>query len=276
MNEDEARSALHGVMVASSPPPPMDTGIAVEAGQRAHRRRRATRAGVVASMAVVGIAAGAALLPGALTGGFLEAASGFGGASQPEAKSTETTWPDGQTDRTAKNGPRAAKSADLPPGLAAALPSGLALAEASKVYTQSQFVDRTATGGEVWEYQVLAPVVKTDGTGATGTLLAQITTVGNAFPAGACEVTERMWGIKGTCEVVDVGNKKVGLLTSDGTGDEKRFDQLAAYRYDDGTVVFIAQAKTFTGDVQPPALDTEPLTATQLTVLATDPKFHLS
>ncbi|MEO6082853.1 MAG: hypothetical protein ABIQ18_07085 [Umezawaea sp.] len=282
MNEDEARSALHGVMVASSPPPPMDTGIAVEAGQRAHRRRRTTRAGVVASMAVVGIAAGAALLPGALTGGFLEAANGTvqdappAASGAPSTKSTETQWPNGQTDRTATNGPRAAKSADLPSGLATALPSGVALAEWLTPSTQSQFVDYTATGGEVWEYQVLAPVGKTDGTGATGTLLAQITTVGNTFPAGACEVTERMWGIKGTCEVVDVGNKQVGLLTSDGTGDEKRFDQLAAYRYDDGTVVFIAQAKTFTSEVQYPALDTEPLTTTQLTTLATDPKFHLS
>jgi hypothetical protein len=123
---------------------------------------------------------------------------------------------------------------------------------------------------------VLTPVVKTDGTGATGTLIVEVITAGNTYPTGACEVTQRMWGIKGTCEVVDVGGKQVGLLTSDGTGDQKRFDQLAAYRYDDGTVVFIAQAMKYSSDAsQPPALDDQPLTKTQLTTLATDPMFHL-
>ncbi|MCS7477445.1 hypothetical protein ACFFQW_22120 [Umezawaea endophytica] len=289
MNEDEVKSALHGVMVASSPPPPMDPGLAVEAGRKAHRRRRATWAGGVAGLAVVGIAAGAALLPGAMSSGPLEAANGGsqpagdsrpaaeqggGVVGEPQVKSSETLWPDGQTDRTATSGPRATKSVDMVPVLAGAVPSGLSVtggASGVSVNTQSQFEEYTATGGQVWEYVVTAPVVNTDGSGAVGTLFAEVTTAGNTFPTGACEVTERSWGIKGTCRVVDVDGKKVGVLTSDGT--EKRFDQLAAYRHDDGTVVFVAQAKAFREDI--PALAAAPLTEDQLVKLATDPKFHL-
>ncbi|HWO61165.1 MAG TPA: hypothetical protein VNO31_14150 [Umezawaea sp.] len=283
MNEDEVKSALHGVMVASSPPPPMDVGTAVEAGRKAHRRRRATWAGAVAGMAVVGIAAGAALLPGAMSNDQVEAAAGQPPASAersavapPEVESSKTQWPDGQTNRTATNGPRAAKSVDMVPVLAGAAPPGLAVANGTEGITatiQSQFVDYTPDGGQVWEYAVIAPAVSTDGSGAVGTLFAQVTTAGNTFPTGACEVTAQSWGIKGACRVVDVDGKKVGLLTSDGTGTEKRFDQLAAYRYDDGTVVFVAQAKAFKDGT--PGLAAAPLTEAQLTALATDPKFHL-
>jgi hypothetical protein len=274
MNEDEVRSALRNVMVASSPPPPMDTGTAVEVGQKAHRRRRATRAGVVAGLAVVGIAVGATFLPTALTGGgLLDAASGDG----PVNGSTETPWPNGQTDRTATKGPRADKSADLVPDLAKALPSGLAVGEKRPsvvLSTQSQFTDYAADGGEVWEYQATAPVTKTDGSERVGTLFAQVTTAGNPIPADPCAAAAQAWGIKGACRVVDAGGKQVGLLTSDGTGTEKVFDQLAAYRHPDGTVVLVAQATTFR-DSGLPALDAQPLTEDQLAALATDPEFHL-
>lgn len=288
MNEDEVRSALRGVMVASSPPPPMDTRTAVEAGRKAQRRRRATWAGAVAGVAVVGIAAGAALLPGAMSGGGLEAANGGaapGSASTgaapsttggPDVEASETAWPDGQSDRTATSGPRAAKSVGMVPVLTGAVPPGLTLqggAGTAAVRTQSQFLDYAADGGQVWEYLLDAPLVKTDGSGAVGTLHVQVTTAGNTYPTGPCEVTGQSWGIKGPCRVVDVGGEQVGLLTSDGSGDQKRFDQLAAYRHDDGTVVFVYQAKQHGESV--PALAALPLTEVQLTELATSPGFHV-
>ncbi len=285
MNEDEARSALRNVMVASSPPPPMDTGTAVEVGRKAHRRRRATRAGVVAAMGVVGIAVGATLLPTALDGGGLVdtakgpdkgAAVSEAPRSAPATGSTGPSWPDGQSDRTASAGPRADKSAGLVPALATALPPGLAVqdSEGAKTWTQSQFVDYFANGGQVWEYLATAPVVRTDGSGRVGTLSTRITTAGNSFPAGPCEVTAASSDVKGTCRAVVADGKEVGLLTSDGTGTEEEFDQLAAYRHPDGTVVLVAQAKAFR-EGELPALDAQPLTEDQLAALATDPRFHL-
>ncbi|PRY35657.1 hypothetical protein [Umezawaea tangerina] len=295
MNEQELTSALRDVMVASSPPPPMDTGAAVAAGRKAQRQRRATWGGAVAGLAVVGIAVGATYLP-SLTGGQLQVAGPGKGTDvqvpltgdkaanapgtavgQPAAGSgsTETSWPDGQTDRTATNGPRADKSAGLMAGLRAALPQGLqgvdSLQDATS-RTQSQFDKYTDTGGQVWEYLASTPVVATGGE-KTGAVHLQITTAGNDLPADPCATT-LSWGAKGSCAVVDVNGVQVGVLTSDGTGDQKGFDQLVAYRYADGTVVLVAQAKAFGGS-KLPALDALPLSTDQLTALATDPRFHL-
>lgn len=277
MNEDEVRSALRDVVVASSPPPPMDTGTAVEVGRKAHRRRRATRAGVVAGLAVVGIAVGGTFLPQALSGGggLLDAASGNGDGKAIGA--TETSWPNGQTDRTATNGPRADKSMNLMPVLGEALPPGLVVGEKPpnvNIRAQSQFKDYAADGGEVWEYQATAPVTKTDGSQRVGTLFVQVTTAGNPIPAEPCAAAAHAAGIRGTCQVVDAGGKQVGLLTSDGSGTEQVFEQLAAYRYPDGTVVYVAQATTFR-DSGLPALDARPSTEDQLAALAIDPRFHL-
>ncbi|MFD9741232.1 hypothetical protein [Umezawaea sp. NPDC059074] len=290
MNEHEVRDALRGAMVASSPPPPMDTGLAVAAGQKAYRRRQTTRAGVVAGLAVVGIAVGATYLPSALGGGSTEAGAGPNGVVPPLQSSagvpaqagagdkTGTSWPDGQTDRTATSGPRADKSVDLASKLAAALPSGFAARDAddAKVRTQSQFVDYAANNAQVWEYQATTPVLKTDGNGHVGTLYVQVTTVGNTVTGEACEAAAHSWGIKGDCAAVDVGGNKVGVLTSNGTepDQEKAFDQVAAYRYADGTLVLVGQAKAFR-DSKQPALGELPLTGDQLAALATDPKFHL-
>lgn len=291
MNEHEVRDALRGAMVASSPPPPMDTGLAVAAGQKAYRRRQTTRAGVVAGLAVVGIAVGATYLPSALGGGgSTEAGAGPNGVVPPIQSSagvppqagagdkTGTSWPDGQSDRTATSGPRADKSVDLASKLAAALPSGFAARDAddAKVRTQSQFVDYAANNAQVWEYQVITPVLKTDGAGQVGTLYVQVTTAGSTSTAEACGAAALAWGIKGDCAVVDVGGKQVGLLGSDGSeaGSSTSFDQLAAYRYADGTLVFVGQAKAFNGSKQP-ALGELPLSGDQLAALATDAKFHL-
>jgi hypothetical protein len=296
MNEHEVRDALRDAMVASSPPPPMDTGRAVEAGQKAHRRRQTTRAGIVAGLAVVGIAVGATYLPSALNGGAVEAGSGPNGAvpasaneqvpsgsvpSEPSAsvRKTGMQWPDGQSDRTASSGPRADKSTDLLPALEGALPAGFTGQGSQDVTARNQsiFVDYAAKDLQVWEYSATTPVRRTDGSGNVGTLHVEVTTRGNGISGGdACELALRAPGINGDCTVVDVGGTKVGLVVSDGTGNEndRTFDQAAAYRYADGTMVFVCQAKAFRDSTQP-ALGELPLTGEQLAALAADAEFHL-
>src|ERR1041384_4783922 len=109
--------------------------------------------------------------------------------------------------------------------------------------------------------------------GKWGHLLAEVHTAGNQVPGEGCDLTAQLWGMGGECSLVTVGDKQIGV-TMKPTKDD-RFDQWAAYRYPDGTVVFIAQARTYayTGL---PALANLPFTPQQLAELATDPKFHLT
>ena len=76
--------------------------------------------------------------------------------------------------------------------------------------------------------------------------------------------------MEGKCSLVPVDGKQVGVSTEP-TGDT-RFDQWASYKHPDGTVVFLAQGKTF-GGTDLPGLTTLPFTVDQLAHLATDPKF---
>jgi hypothetical protein len=291
MNEHELKSALRDVMVASSPPPSMDAHAAVRAGQRAHRRRRATWGGGVAASAVVGIAVGAVYVP-TLTGGGSQQVAGPPVATAPlttnptvppSDQQTKPQWPNGQTDRTATNGPRADKSVEVLNDLGAALPAGFRTAELKATdpnfagpmrFTQSQFRDYYNGSSEIWDYQATSPVTRTDGSPGAGRIHAQITTKGNDFSTDPCELTTRSCGVEGACSVIDVAGKPVGVLTASGASADPRFDELAAYRHDDGTVVFIAQSKEYYGTGHP-RLDAEPLTIQQLAALATDPRFHL-
>lgn len=304
MNEQDFKSALREAMVTSSPPPSMDTTAAVETGRRAHRKRRAAWGGSVAALAVVGIAFGALVIPtlGGAQDGTLPVAKSGGSqpdvretafnatpsgppvtptAVPPQGSQTKPAWPDGQTDRTATSGPRADKSVQVLNDLSAAVPAGYQAVDKEPVganfyggmrSTQSQFLEYVGAL-QVWEYMVTTPVVKTDGGPNVGKLWAQVQTKGGDMPTDPCGLTEKSWGIKGTCAVTDVGGKKVGVLTAgpDGEGD---FDQLAAFRHEDGTVVFVAQAKTYTGSGHP-GLTELPMTVEQLATLATSPEFRL-
>jgi hypothetical protein len=251
----------------------------------------------VAALAVVGIAVGATFVP-TLTGGggsqqvaapVVSAPSAVPLTTMPTVPPSDTQngekpkWPNGQTDRTATNGPRADKSVTVLNDLDASLPTGFKTGEFTATdpnfwgptrFTQSQFRDYYNGSSEIWEYMATSPVVRTDGSTNAGRIYAQITTKGNDFPTDPCGLTSRSWGIEGTCAVVDVAGKPVGVLTSNRAGDDPRFDELAAYRHDDGTVVFIAQAKEYYGTGHP-GLDAEPLTTQQLAALATNPKFRL-
>ncbi|MEJ2855399.1 MULTISPECIES: hypothetical protein [unclassified Saccharothrix] len=318
MNEHELKSALQDAVVASSPPPPMSPAEAVAAGRAAQRRRKAAWGGGVAGLAVVAIAVGAVLVP-QLTGG---ANTEAGGApplttSAPPAppsvtgpsvtltqmpssvpldpSQTKPEWPDGQTDRTARSGPRADKSVQALNDLGASLPATFQAVDKTPLtppgdpgetwygpmrYTQSQFEDYYDGGKEIWEYLGTTPVTQ-QGTSGVGKLWIMVLTKGNRFADvdSPCKAAEAAWAIRsGECAVRTVGGKQVGYVTatptSGGPMDRNDLDEVAIHRHDDGTLVVIGQAKEFyrTGH---PALSGQPFTADQLSALVTDPKFHL-
>lgn len=318
MNEHELKSALQDVMVASSPPPPMDAGAALDRGRRAHRRRRATWGGAVAGLGVVAIAVGAVLVPN-LTGGGGVAQVGTQSSDvqssgtlsvdprpsstsiPPSPSGTETSdlpppsaspgtgktpWPNGQTDRTPTNGPRADKSVAMFNDLASSLPAGLKAEDRTRIgfqdygpmtRTQSQFADYTTDRLEVWEYLAYTPVVRGDAEGV-GHLWMQVETKGNSRVedvSGCGMVIRQSYPVtdsSGRCDIVDVGGKQVVVVTAAGTGNG--MDQAAFYRYDDSTLVIVAQSREYLNSGHP-ALAEAPLTAQQLAAIAADPKFHL-
>jgi hypothetical protein len=306
MNEHELKSALQDVMVASSPPPPMDPAAALDRAHRAQRRRKATWGGGVAGLAVVAIAVGAVLVPN-LTGGDGVARVG---AQQPESNApsatppsvtvtvspppsaglpttgtglpagTSTPWPNGQTDRTATSGPRADKSVAVLNDLVSSLPAGLKAEDKTRIgfpdygpmtRTQSQFADY-AGALEVWEYMAYTPVTRAEAAGV-GKLWIQVETKGNnRRPGEACAAaTAEPYPVEGTCQVVDVGGKQVGVVTGGSEGD---LEQGAFFRHADGTLVIVAQSRTYQNSGHP-ALAELPLTPQQLAAIAADPGFQL-
>jgi hypothetical protein len=108
-----------------------------------------------------------------------------------------------------------------------------------------------------------------------GLLLAQSITPDGKPAADPCKVAKRFWGGTGPCTVVDVDGKKVGVSTAKGGGPHNPYDQWAAYRYADGTVVFLAQAKQSDDGKRSPL--TQPVfTSRQLAELVTSPQFKIS
>ncbi|MBB5955868.1 hypothetical protein FHS29_002449 [Saccharothrix tamanrassetensis] len=312
MNEHELKNALQDAMVASSPPPSMSPEAAVEAGRAANRRRRATLGGAVAGLAVVAIAVGAVLVPqftgGAGGGAVIDAGGQSSGSPTPSSISptppavtptgnpsatgsvvpmneTGPEWPNGQTDRTQTSGPRADKSVRMLNDLVSALPQGYQAVDKQPVdqrftgnlrHTQSQFSDYYDGRKEVWEYLAATPVARKGDSSAIGKLWIQVTTKGGELGSisSPCDATERAWAIQGTCEVLDVGGRKVGFITADAGGDRPDLDQLVIYKHDDGTVVMVGQAQGFVRSGHP-ALDALPFTRDQLVAQATDAKYHL-
>ncbi|MCC8245076.1 hypothetical protein [Saccharothrix luteola] len=313
MNEHELKSALQEVMVASSPPPPMSPEVALDRGRRAQRRRQATWGGAVAGLAVVAIAVGAVLLP-TLTGdggGVVQVAGGQPSESGPrvtptdrppsgapsatvlppsdppsQASGSKTQWPDGQGDRTATSGPRADKGAGVLNGLASSLPPGVKAEDRTRIgfaeygpmtLHQAQFVEH-AGDLQVWEYWAHTPVVIT-GEAGVGELSVEVETKGNTRLGDlvGCEAATRYpYPVEGgTCELVDVGGKKVGVVTGAvADADRNTMDAAAFYRHPDGTLVTVAYSSEYRESGHP-ALSRPALTGAQLAAIAADPKFHL-
>lgn len=315
MNEDELRGALKDVMVASSPPPPMEPSAALAVARHAHRRHRATWTGVATAAAVAAVAVGAVLVPGFSggqdnRGGAVVAGQGASSAvpGQPSATTTgsptappstevagtipsdaistgntDRPWPSGQSDRTARSGPHFDQGIRLLDALSEMVPAGYAVAseqQAKNKYSgeslsqhQSQFSDWTKDGGEIWEYQASVGVTKTDNGGnGVGELFTQVYTANNTLPTDPCALAKRLWGLGGTCQVTAVGDKQVGVAS--GSERDGAFDQWAAYRHADGTVVFVGQAKKHPQS-DAPGLDALPLSTAQLAELTTDARLKV-
>ncbi|MEU5696086.1 hypothetical protein [Actinosynnema sp. NPDC020468] len=285
MNEHELRSALRDALVASSPPPPMDPHAAIARGRRVQRRRRAAWTGVAAGVAVMAVAAGTAVVPG-LNRGVDAAAALTTSPSSPasSASSTETPWPNGQTDRTSANGPRAETGLKLLELLSTSLPAGLKAVDRtsegrgnagqSMRYHQAQFVDYLPGGGQTWEYLARTPVTDAGGD-VVARVEVQVETKGSTrLPSIACEVVTAVPypAREGAgCAEVKVGDKPVTVVTG-GTG--YGFEQVAFHRYDDGTLVMVEQDREY-ADSGLPGMTDRPLTQDQLVALAVDPQFHL-
>ncbi|TDB79440.1 hypothetical protein [Micromonospora sp. KC721] len=289
MNAEQLRETLRSELAASNPPPPPSTTVALGAGRRALLRRRAVWACTGSAATVLAIAAVAAL-PGLASQGpagevYRPAAAGPQSIPQPSTTSTAgphpsptqpwPTGPDGQPqeDRTARAGTRYDQGAKLLEQILAVVPPGYTAPEnppadqAPLREHQAQFEDRV-NGVDVWSY--LSSVTLAEGK-RQGNLLVEVHTAGNELPTEPCALAQRFWGMKGECQAVTAGARKVGVVVRP-TGDD-RFDQWAAYRHPDGVVVFVAQSRGSNGGAT--ELPKLPFSVEQLAALATDDRFHL-
>ena len=288
MNEIELRAAMRAA--TSVTPPEMSSAEAVSTGRRAARRRTivtsaaaaAAVAGVMVAAVQVGVPFGSGNGSGDRVGAGAPPAPTVNAPLQstPSGDSTKPVWPtDGngqpQQDATARSGPRYEKGKALLDAVLAVVPGGWSKPDGDTAdglplrYHQAQI--STTTGAGPWEYEAYAAVGKG---GKTGRLLAEVHTTGNSLPTEPCALARSFWGMQGTCEVRTVDGKKVGVVVKP-TGDD-RFDQWAAYRYPDGTVVFVAQSRNAsTVGATPSSLGQLPFSATQLAALTLSKSFHL-
>jgi hypothetical protein len=278
MNEQDLKRAFQDVVVASSPPPAMDPGRALDVARKARSRRRSSITGAVVAVLVVGIGLGSAfaLNPAATK----EAMMGAGPSSSSGSSTSNTVeWPSGQTDRTATNGPQADRANKLLTELKAVLPAGYEAPQlkfqapeyqnGDMQRTQSQISSNRGDSPEVWVYWATTPVRKD---GKVGWLNVEVSTPDTKLPKDPCGLAKNFWGMGGPCKVYDVkGGGKVGVVQSNPSGRDQ-FDKWAAYLAPNGQVVTIAEDDKYLGG-EYPALAGQVFTEQQLADLAADPRF---
>lgn len=274
MNEQDLRNAFGQVLVASSPPPSMDPGRALDAAHAARSKRRASLVAAAVAVLVVGLGVGSAF---AMNPGLGRQIMMGAGKILPSSV-WGPDWPLGQTDRTARNGAQADRAQKLLDELKGVVPPGYEAPQlkTSDGYdmqrTQAQVATDRGQTPEVWEYMAQTPMRKD---GKVGWLLAEVSTPNPALPVEPCELAKAFWGMGGDsdCQVLDVKGLRVGVVRHN-TSDRDQFDKWATYRALDGTVVTIAQDdKYFRGGY--PELDVPVFTEQQLAELATDPRFRV-
>ncbi|MET9627381.1 hypothetical protein ABZX92_07945 [Lentzea sp. NPDC006480] len=272
MNEQDLRNAFEHVLVASSPPPPMDPGQALGVAHRARSKRRASLVGAAVAVLVVGLGVGTAL---AVNPGLRRDVVAGAGKILPTSV-WGPKWPAGQTDRTATSGPQADRAQKLLEELKGVVPPGYEAVQLKSAggrdmqTTQGQVASDRGETPEVWEYTAQTPMRKD---GKVGWLLAEVSTPNPALPDEPCELAKTFWGMGGECQVLDVGGLRVGVVRHN-TSDRDQFDKWATYRALDGTVVTIAQDDKYNGG-EYPELDVPVFTEQQLAGLATDPRFRV-
>ncbi|HEY7594927.1 MAG TPA: hypothetical protein VH969_17380 [Actinophytocola sp.] len=285
MNEQELRQAMRATMASATVPPPMNETVVLDAARRTERRRRARWAGVGSAVAAVAVVGFAVVVVAVTSGAGGPVGIGSGAPStlqtppKATASGTEPSWPDGQTDRTATSGPRFDQGVMLLDALRAVAPPGLGTPEDLQYedpayvgggplrYHQAQYED-TIHGTQVWEYMAALPVTKGAG---VGELLVEVTTAGSGVAGDGCDLPP-LWGLEGSCTEQTVAGRRVGVFTA--TGGRQDFETWAAYRHEDGTLVYVAQSATYDGSGKP-GLGGAPMPVRRLAELATDARFRL-
>jgi len=282
MNEQDLKRAFEDVVVASSPPPSMDPGRALDLARKAQSRRTSSLVGAVVAVLVVGLGLGTAfaLNPRGTT----EYITGAGPSSSSSSTGMPDTqwgdmWPAGQSDRTATNGPQADRGTQLLNLLKASVPVGFdapdlkykdASMHGGMLHSQAQILTNKGETPEIWEYTASVPIRKGD---KVGKLTARVSMPNPQDPAEPCELSESFQHRNNVrCKIYEVGGKQIGVASP------ASFTQgnatWATYRAADGWTVTIMQEQEYSYGGYP-ALDGQPFMAPQLAALAMDPKFLL-
>ncbi|WP_436529796.1 hypothetical protein [Actinoplanes sp. HUAS TT8] len=278
MEENEFRDALRTVVAQSPEPPPMESATAVAAGKRAQRRRTVLACtGAVAALAVVTIVPARYLGSGPSNVGDIQVAAPVASAFTPpppakgipQPSDTKPSWPaEANGDATADTGPRYQKGKKLLGDLLKVVPSGYGTPTGKDADGAEFQAHQAAIEYPEWSYLSSVTITK-DGT--AGQIYVEVHEPDNTLPTEPCALARSFWTIGGPCQVVEVGSAEVGVVTP--VGRKQRPDQIAAYRYADGTVVFVAQSKQSIF-AQPP-LAADPFTASELAALTLKEAFHV-
>jgi hypothetical protein len=266
MNEQDLKRAFEDVVVASSPPPSMDPGRALDAARRARSRRRSSIVGALVAVLVVGVGLGSAfaLNPKA-------AKDYLTGAGPSSSSSWPGEWPDGQTDRTARNGLQADRANKLLEELKGVVPAGYDAPRLGDLQrTWAQVASDRGEAPEIWEYTAETPVRKD---GKVGRLLVESSAPNPKMPQEPCELARTFWGMGGECQVYEIKGLRVGVVRSNTSG-RGQFDKWATYRSQDGQIVTIAQDDNYLGGGCP-ELEVPLFPEQRLAELATDPRFRV-
>lgn len=297
MSEQDFRDALRKTMDAVSPPPQMSDSQVLAAAHRDRRRRRTLWASAGTALVVVAIAVGVVLVAPSKSGGDNVQVGGPQPTStqdvattppseqakeqsseSPAGSDTEETLPPGMTDRTQRSGPHNERGVTLTTALDEVLaaagfgtPGDLEgtgdLAGAELKRNQANY-DGKVDGVEQWSYSAYTPVTKGSG---VGEMVAEVSTV--TEQVSGCALPP-MWGMEGQCEELVVDGKKVAV-TDVNDPNQEHVDQVAIYRYEDGTIVYVSQSADY-GFTDHPALAALPFTPEQLAALAVDERFKVT
>lgn len=298
MNEDDFRVSLRDALDSTTPPPPMSPAVAVTAGRRAARRRNLLAGGAAAAVTAVVAAVAVAVAGGGLgsaaphqvgapggtpASGGTPAPGGTAAATAPApTPSDRPVWPtqpngEPQQDRTARAGTKYDLGQRLMTDLLAVVPAGYTALDnpgseqtVSSRMAQAQFENKVGAR-DAWSYLAATQVGKD---GGVGELLVTVYEPGLITATGDnCAVAAAFWTAPASCRLVTT---TTGVTVGLATGTKGDYDQWAAYRHADGTVVFLAQ-RTFDdrpgGGVKP--LAALPLTEDRLATLVTDERFHI-
>jgi hypothetical protein len=307
MNETDLRRGLDDAVAAGSPPLALDaTGMLAHARRQRRVRLAGVSAGGTVAAALTALGVVLALPGGAASGGLgaggqpgcqpvtavptatqtqtatklgkdgkpvpgqpTEQASEIdvtGGPSCPDP--SETPWPDGQSDRTARSGPHFQQGVELQAALRDLVPAGFTV---TGEYNQSQFEDYVGEL-QIWETQASAGLRKGS---RTGTVLFENYT-GNPTTRNQplCKVAAAQFGGKvSDCETLHSGGRTVVFFGHKSDQYNPQIDQWAAYRDPTGALTYVAQSKSFTDVDHPDAghpLTALPFTKAQLVALATN------